>query len=79
MKRIALSAAVLVALGTPALAGQCPALIGKLDAAMASATVDDATRAKIQDLYATGKSAHENGDHAASVTALNEALALLAG
>ena len=51
--------------------------MAKIDEAMKTATVDDATKAKVEELYATGKAAHDAGDHSASEAALNEALGLL--
>ncbi len=75
--RIILAAGLTLALATPAFAGQCPALMARIDAAMATATATDATKARVTELYAVGKAAHEAGDHPASEAALNEALALL--
>lgn len=77
MKKTALIVALTLGLAGPALANDCPNLMGKIDEAMKTATVDDATKAKIAELYAKGKAEHEAGDHAASVATLNEALALI--
>ncbi len=77
MKKLILAAMMTAALAMPAYAKQCPALMGKIDEAMKTATVDDATKTKVMALYETGKAAHDAGDHAASETALNEALVLL--
>jgi hypothetical protein len=77
MKKIILAAALAAGLSTPAFAGQCPAIMAKIDEAMKTATVDDATKAKVTELYAKGKGEHEAGNHDASVATLNEALALL--
>lgn len=77
MKKFILAAAMTLALATPAFAGQCPAIMAKIDEAMKTATADDATKAKIMELYDKGKAEHDGGDHAASVASLNEALALL--
>lgn len=78
MRKTLLALAALAALTTPALANQCPSLMGKIDETMKTAMADDATKAKVTELYDKGKAAHEAGDHAASEAALNEALALLA-
>jgi len=78
MKRTALIVALTLVLAGPALAGDCPNLMGQIDEAMKTATVDDATKLKITELAAKGKAEHEAGDHAASVATLNEALALIA-
>lgn len=77
MKKLILAAMMTAALAMPAYAGQCPALMGKIDEAMKTATVDDATKAKIMEAYEKGKTAHDAGDHADSEKHLNEALALL--
>jgi hypothetical protein len=77
MKKFILAMAMTMALAGPAFAGQCPAIMAKIDEAMKTATVDDATKAKIMELYDKGKAEHDGGDHAASVASLNEALALL--
>ena len=77
MKKLILAAAMTVALAGPALASQCPALMAKIDAAMTTATVDEATKAKVMELYASGKAAHESGEHASSEKDLGEALKLL--
>jgi len=78
MRKTLLALAALAALTTPALANQCPSLMAKIDETMKTAMADDATKAKVTELYDKGKAAHEAGDHAASEAALNEALALLA-
>lgn len=77
MKKLVLAAAVITAFTTPVFAHQCPSLMGKIDAAMKTATVDDATKARIMDLYAKGKAEHEAGDHDASEADLKAALDLL--
>jgi hypothetical protein len=77
MKKIAIAAAMASVLAGPAVASQCPALMEKIDAAMATATVDDATKAKVQALYDSGKAAHEAGDHPKSEADLGEAMKLL--
>ena len=77
MKKLIITAALIAALATPALAHQCPTLMKKIDEAMATAQVDDATKTQIMALYDKGKAEHEAGDHDASVTDLNAALKLL--
>ncbi|MGH6856009.1 MAG: hypothetical protein ACREDX_06210 [Aestuariivirga sp.] len=77
MKKLILAAALTAAMVSPAFANQCPTLMGKIDEAMKTATVDDATKTKIMALYDKGKAEHESGDHDASVTDLTEALKLL--
>jgi hypothetical protein len=77
MKKLILAAGLAALLAGPAFAGQCPALMGKIDEALKTATVDDATKQQIMALYDKGKAEHESGDHAASVADFNEALKLL--
>lgn len=77
MKKLFLAAALTLALATPAFANMCPSLMAKIDEAMKTATVDDATKTQILDLYNKGKTEHEAGNHDASVTDLNAALKLL--
>lgn len=73
----ALIFASFLALATPAFASHCPTLMSKIDDTMKTAQIDDATKAKVMDLYNKGKAEHEAGDHAASEASLNEALKLL--
>jgi hypothetical protein len=77
MKKLFITAAIIASLGGPALANQCPTLMGKIDEAMKTATLDDATKAKVTELYAKGKAEHEGGDHAASEASLGEAMKLM--
>jgi hypothetical protein len=77
MKRIVLATALSLALSGAAFANQCPSLMAKIDDAMKTATLDDATKAKVMELYTTGKAAHESGDHPASEAALGEAMKLM--
>jgi hypothetical protein len=78
MKKTALAIALAFAMTAPVFAGNCPVLMGQFEEALQTATVDEATKAAAVELYETGKAAHEAGDHAASVAALDAALALLA-
>ena len=77
MKKLFLAAAMVVALAAPALANQCPTLMVKIDDAMKTTTVDEATKAKVMELYTKGKAEHEAGGHAASEKDLYEAMKLL--
>ena len=77
IKKLILAATVTMVLASPALANQCPVLMGKIDEAMKTATVDEATKAKAMELYTKGKAEHEAGDHAASEKDLAEAMKLL--
>ena len=51
--------------------------LNKAEEALKTATLDDATKAKVTELIATGKAEHEAGKHPESEAALNEALKLL--
>jgi hypothetical protein len=77
MKKTALVLALTFGLTAPAVAGNCPVLMGQFEEALTTSTADDATKASATALYETGKTAHDTGDHAASVAALEEAIALL--
>ena len=77
MKKTVLALAFTFAMAAPVFAGNCPVLIEQFEAALKTTTVDDTTKAAAVKLFETGKAAHESGDHAASVTALDSALALL--
>lgn len=78
MKKTTLTLALMLALASPVFAGNCPVLMGQFEAALQTTKVDDATKSAAVKLYEAGKAAHDAGDHAASVTALDSALALLA-
>ncbi len=77
MKKSMLVVAITLGLAAPAFAGNCPVLMGQFEEALSTSTADDATKTSATALYETGKAAHEAGDHAASVAALDEAIALL--
>jgi len=77
MKKFVIAAALIAALATPAFAKQCPKLMQKIDEAMATAQIDEATKTTVMALYEKGKAEHAAGDHAASEADLNEALKLL--
>ena len=77
MKKLVLAAVMTFALAGPAFAHMCPSLMAKIDDAMKTTTVDDATKSQVMALYDKGKAEHEAGNHDASVADLNEALALL--
>ena len=77
LKSLLAAGTILVALAGPAFANQCPTLILKAEEALKTTTVDDATKTKVTELIATGKSEHDAGKHAESEAALTEALILL--
>ncbi len=77
MKKTLLSLVLVAGFSGPAFAGQCPAIMAKIDEAMKTVTLDDATKAKVTELYTKGKADHDAGNHDASVAGLNEALKLM--
>jgi len=77
MKHLTLAAAITL-LASPLLAGQCPADIAAIDAALAAGTeLSEADLATVQELRDEGQALHDGGDHDASVATLAEAKALL--
>lgn len=77
MKRLLIVAATVLALASPALAKQCPALVAKIDEALKTTTISDADKAKVTELRNAGEKAHADGKHEESETDLNAALAIL--
>jgi hypothetical protein len=72
------AAAVVAFLSVPALAGQCPTMVGKIDAALASTPgLSDDVKAQITELRNKGEELHNAGDHDASVETLKQAMGLL--
>ena len=69
--------AAFAAFATPAFANQCPALMAKVDAALQTAQVSDADKAKVAELRKKGEEQHAAGQHAESVASLGEALKIL--
>jgi hypothetical protein len=77
MNKFVLATALTLALAGPAFANQCPGLMAKIDEAMKTATLDDANKAKVMELYDKGKAAHEAGNHPEAEAALGEAMKLM--
>lgn len=76
MKKL-LAALALAALASPALAGQCPMMMGQIEEALAAGTGDEAARTAAAALLEEGRALHDAGDHAGSEAKLGEAKALL--
>ncbi|MBY6066865.1 hypothetical protein KUW17_08940 [Leisingera aquaemixtae] len=77
MKHLTLAAAITL-LASPLLAGQCPADIAAIDAALAAGTeLSEEDLATVQELRDEGQALHDGGDHASSVATLAEAKAML--
>lgn len=77
MLRITIVALSLLAAPVAALASQCPMLMSEIDAALQTAELSDADRARVTELRAQGEAEHQAGNHAASEEALNEAKQIL--
>ena len=78
MKRIAIAAILTAVLAGPALAGQCPGDIKKIDAALAANPQISATQmAEVTKLRAEGAAQHKGGQHGASVETLAKAKDIL--
>ena len=77
IKSFLATGAILAALAGPAFANQCPTLAAKAEEALKTSTLDDAGKAKVTELIATGMSQHAAGNHAESEATLGEALKLL--
>ncbi|MGH7185706.1 MAG: hypothetical protein ACREIB_05450, partial [Pseudomonadota bacterium] len=68
-----------VTFAAPALAFQCPADIGKIDAALAAdATLSAEQRAEVETLRSEGEQLHQAGKHQEAVDALAKAKEILA-
>jgi hypothetical protein len=77
MKTMLWAVAATVVLAGPALANQCPLMMGTIESALATSTADEATKTAATALLEEGRALHEAGDHAASEAKLGEAMALL--
>ena len=77
MLRTAMLAAALLLTPAAAFAHSCPSVMAAIDAAMPSATLSDADKAKVMELRAKGEELHKAGDHDGSMAALNEATELI--
>ncbi len=78
MKRIALAAILTAVLAGPALAGQCPVEMKKIDAALAASPQISAEQmTEVKALRAQGEAEHKGGQHGASVKTLAKAKDIL--
>jgi hypothetical protein len=78
MKRIAIAAILTAVLVGPALAGQCPVDMKKIDAALgASPQISAAQMTEVTKLRAEGAKQHKGGQHGASVKTLAKAKEIL--
>jgi hypothetical protein len=77
MIRKTLFAAILAVSTSPAFAFQCPGDMAKIDAALQTAQLSDADKAKVVELRAKGEELHSAGQHQESVDTLAEAMKIL--
>jgi len=72
-----LIAGLAIGLSTPAMAASCPNDMSQIDKAMQTAQLNDADKAKVQQLRKQGEEQHNSGDHTSSVKTLGEAKQML--
>ena len=78
MKRIVIAAILSAILAGPALAGQCPVDMKKIDAALAqNPSISAAQLAEVTKLRAQGEAEHKSSQHGASVKSLAKAMEIL--
>jgi hypothetical protein len=77
IRKTLFAAAALTLLAGPAFAFHCPQDMAKIDAAMQTAQLSDADKAKVTELRAKGEEQHNAGDHDAAVATLAEAMKIL--
>lgn len=77
MKSFIAAAVFALALTGPAFAFHCPADIAKIDAALQTASLSDADKAKVMELRNEGERLHQAGQHQQSVDILAEAMEML--
>lgn len=77
MKKLLSALALSALLWSPALAGQCPADMSKIDAAMQTAQLSEEDKAKVMELRTKGEELHAAGNHDESVATLAEAKKML--
>ena len=78
MKLRTMVVAVSLALASSiAIAGNCPADMKAIDAALPKAKLSDAQAAKVKQLRADGEKLHKEGKHGESMKALGEAKGIL--
>ena len=77
IKSLLAAGTILVALAGPAFASQCPTLAAKAEEALKTSTLDDAGKAKVTELIATGMAQHDGRQSRGIRGHLGEALKLL--
>ena len=78
LKSLIAATALVAVLSVPAVAGQCPMDMRKIDAAMAkNPQLSQAQMTRVKQLRAQGEQQHKAGQHAASVSSLAQAKEIL--
>ena len=77
LRKAVLVAATAAFLATPAFAASCPKHMADIDAAMQTAQLNEADKAKVMELRKKGEEQHNAGDHDSSVKTLGEAKKIL--
>lgn len=77
IRKYLLAGAIALGLAVPAVAGQCPMDMQKIDAALQTADLSEEQKTEVMELRAKGEEEHKAGNHAASVATLAEAKAIL--
>lgn len=75
--RTILASVFVIALAGPVFASKCPSLVKQIDDKLQTAQLSEADKSKVMELRNQGEAQHAAGDHAASESSLNEALAIL--
>lgn len=77
MRKTLFIAALALGFATPAFAAHCPKDMAAIDAALPTAKLSAADKAKVMELRKTGEAQHKAGDHGASVKTLGAAMKIM--
>lgn len=77
IRTMLIAAGTLAFVAFPAFANQCPTDMKKIDAALQTAQLSQADKAKVMELRKTGEELHNSGQHGDSVKTLGEAKKIL--
>ena len=76
-RKLAIASALVLAMAGQALAGQCPSMVKAIDAALQTASLSEADKAKVMELRNKGEAEHQAGSHAEAIKTLDEAKKML--
>jgi hypothetical protein len=76
-RKFAIASALVLAMAGQALASQCPTMVKAIDAALQTASLCEADKAKVMELRDKGEAEHKAGNHAESEKTLGEAKKML--